>query len=275
MSLKYSIFGYVYKCLFFFKLFTMRDKLVAANWKMNKTLDQVEDFLSNFNVSQALSGQGVSVLICSPSLYLQKITEFYKAKGIFTGSQDVSMFEKGAYTGEISASMLASVGVSHCIVGHSERRKYHAETDSMIAGKVSMLLSQSLIPVFCCGELLEQRQGGYHFDIVREQLLKGLFHLNDRQILHAVVAYEPVWAIGTGVNATEDQAQEMHAFIRSLIKENYGNKVADSVQILYGGSCNSSNAASLFACPDVDGGLVGGASLQADEFLKIIEAAHV
>ncbi len=253
----------------------MREKLVAANWKMNKTLEQVEEFLRNFNVSQALSVNGVSVLICSPSLYLQKITEFYKTKGIFTGSQDVSMFEKGAYTGEISASMLASVGVSHCIVGHSERRKYHAENDSMIAEKVRMLVSQSLIPVFCCGELLEQREGGNHFNIVREQLQQGLFNLNNEQILHAVIAYEPVWAIGTGVNATDEQAQEMHEYIRSLVEENYNKEVADSVKILYGGSCNSSNAASLFACPDVDGGLVGGASLQADEFLKIIEAARV
>jgi len=253
----------------------MRKKLVAANWKMNKTLEEVDQFLQSFDTAKAVSQQRVSTLICAPSLYLLKVSEHFKNTGILTGAQDVSEHEKGAFTGEISASMLASAGITHCLVGHSERRKYHEETDLMLAKKVSILHDNSITPVFCCGEVLEQRESGKHIEVVGNQLKNGLFHLTAEQMLHTIIAYEPVWAIGTGVNASNEQAAEMHAEIRLMVNNQYGAEVADTIQILYGGSCNASNAASLFASQDVDGGLVGGASLKPIEFINIIEAANV
>jgi triosephosphate isomerase (TIM) len=252
----------------------IRKKLVAANWKMNKTIEEVDQFLRSFDIANAVSQQRVSVLICVPSLYLTRVREYFQNSGIFTGAQDVSEHERGAYTGEISASMLAATGVTHCIVGHSERRKYHGETDQMIAKKVNMLHTHSITPVYCCGELLEQRESGCHIEVVSSQLNHGLFHLSAEQMLNTIIAYEPVWAIGTGVNATDEQAAEMHSQIRSMISNKYSFEVADSIQIIYGGSCNAANAKSLFASADVDGGLVGGASLNPDEFLKIIQIAN-
>ena len=178
----------------------------------------------------------------------------------------------GAYTGEVSAAMLESLQLTYCIVGHSERRAYHHETDEIVARKVDQLLKYNLRPIVCCGEVLQEREEGRQFDVVKKQITDGLFHLSAEQFANIVIAYEPVWAIGTGKTATPEQAQEIHAFIRGLIAEKYGKEVADETSILYGGSCKPSNAKELFANPDVDGGLIGGASLKADDFIAIATA---
>ncbi len=252
----------------------MRKKVVAANWKMNKTPQAVSEFLQLFDYEKAATCFNVQTIICPSFPYLMMLHEFYSTKGIFVGAQNVSQHQEGAFTGEVSANMLSEMKITHCIVGHSERRQYFDEDDKMISEKVNILLSNNVQPVFCCGELLEQRNSGKQFDIVETQISNALFHLNEQQFSRIIIAYEPVWAIGTGVNATSEQAQEMHCFIRGLIKKQFGESVAENTQILYGGSCNSSNAAELFQCEDVDGGLVGGASLKPDEFIKIILIAN-
>ncbi|MQY78595.1 MAG: triose-phosphate isomerase, partial [Bacteroidetes bacterium] len=178
----------------------------------------------------------------------------------------------GAYTGEISVEMIQSTGTKYVIIGHSERRAYFGEDDQILNKKVKLAMAKNLIPIFCCGERLEEREKGIHFDVVRNQLDKGLFDLEESEFRKIIIAYEPVWAIGTGVNATPDQAQEIHRFIRNLIAERYGNETAESISILYGGSCKPSNAKELFANPDVDGGLIGGASLKANDFFAVINA---
>ena len=180
--------------------------------------------------------------------------------------------EAGAFTGEISGAMLASMEVEYCIIGHSERRKYHHETHEMLARKIDLALTHSIRPIFCCGEILAEREAGMHMEIVKKQLEESLFHLNETELSSVVIAYEPVWAIGTGVNATAAQAQEMHAYIRDLVKTRYSQQIAFETSILYGGSCNSKNAKELFAQQDVDGGLIGGASLDASEFIRIIQS---
>jgi triosephosphate isomerase len=199
-------------------------------------------------------------------------TDVADVSDLYVGGQNVSDKASGAYTGEIAAAMLESLEVDYCIIGHSERRKYFNETDEVLAVKANQLLEHNIRPIYCCGELLEQRENNTHFDVVRQQLKNGLFHLEDEAFKNIVIAYEPVWAIGTGVTASPDQAQEMHAFIRNLIADEYGTAIADNTTILYGGSCNSGNAKELFANPDVDGGLIGGASLKAEEFIKIAES---
>jgi triosephosphate isomerase len=188
---------------------------------------------------------------------------------IAIGAQNVSEYEKGAYTGEISAPMLASMDVSYCIVGHSERRKYFGETDKQIALKIERLLENAISPIFCCGELLEEREAERHFEVVEKQIEEALFHFGEEEFSNIIIAYEPVWAIGTGKTATPEQAQEMHAFIRRVITNKYGEQVAENTTILYGGSFNAKNAKELFANPDVDGGLIGGASLIAKDFVTI------
>jgi triosephosphate isomerase len=189
-------------------------------------------------------------------------------------AQNCSQHDAGAYTGEISPAMLASMGVTHCIIGHSERRQYYGETNEIIREKVDACLKHGITPVFCCGETLAEREVGNHFSTVSTQIQQALFHLSAEHITGVVIAYEPVWAIGTGVTATNEQAEEMHAFIRSLVIEHYTDTTANSISILYGGSVNAANAAELFACPNVDGGLVGGASLKAADFTTIIQAAQ-
>jgi triosephosphate isomerase len=189
-------------------------------------------------------------------------------------AQNCSQHDAGAYTGEISPAMLASMGVTHCIIGHSERRQYYGESNEIIREKVNACLKHSITPLFCCGETLAEREAGNHFSTVSTQIQQALFHLSAEHITGVVIAYEPVWAIGTGVTATNEQAEEMHAFIRSLVIEHYTDTTANSISILYGGSVNAANAAELFACPNVDGGLVGGASLKAADFTIIIQAAQ-
>lgn len=251
-----------------------RKLIVAGNWKMNKTFIEAEELIEMIldDLDEKGRPENVEIILCPPFPYLELGLDITSDTGIWIGAQNLSKFESGAYTGEISASMLRSMNVEFSIIGHSERRKYFDETDEDLAEKVKTALKNDITPIFCCGELLEERNAGYHFEIVKQQVYKGLFTLTADLFSRIIIAYEPVWAIGTGVNATPAQAQEMHAFIRELISEKYGKKRANATTILYGGSCNAKNAADLFANPDVDGGLIGGASLKADEFTAIIRA---
>jgi len=251
----------------------MRKKIVAGNWKMNKDFQDAEDLM--FEIVDELTEKGsgeTEVIICPPAVYLEMSSDIAAENGFMIGAQNLSQWESGAYTGEISASMLHSMGITHCILGHSERRTYFGETDKVIATKVDLTLKYGMTPIYCCGEVLAERQAEKHFDVVRTQVSEALFHLGNEAISQVVVAYEPVWAIGTGVTASSAQAQEMHAFIRSLLTEKYGQEVSDVISILYGGSCNAKNAAELFANPDVDGGLIGGAALKAADFVAIVNS---
>ena len=248
----------------------MRQKIVAGNWKMNKNFSEAEELLDKIAEAQEEYNGGVQVIVCPPAIYLEMAVDYSEEyPAVLTGAQNVSQFVKGAYTGEISAAMLKSMGVSHCIVGHSERRKYFRETDAVIAEKIKNLLSSEITPIYCCGETLEERNQEIHFEVVADQISEALFHLTEEEMGEIIIAYEPVWAIGTGVNATPQQAQEMHDFIRRLVLDKYGNDVANNLSILYGGSCNAQNAKELFSMPDVDGGLIGGASLVVEDFLAI------
>ncbi len=213
------------------------------------------------------------IVLAPPFPYLTQIEMQSKLRtNIFIAAQNCSDKNSGAFTGEVSASMLRSIGVESVIIGHSERRTIFGESDDVIAEKTKRAIENELQPIFCCGESLAERKSEKHFDVVRSQLSKGLFHLSNEKISDVIIAYEPVWAIGTGVTATSAQAQEMHLFIRNLVTEKYGSAISGKIRILYGGSVNAKNAAELFGCPDVDGGLVGGASLKPDEFAEIIKA---
>lgn len=250
----------------------MRKQIVAGNWKMNNTFQEADELVNSILEYIKKSDDTTEVVICPPSLYLELASDQANETTLMIGAQNVSCNESGAYTGEISALMLASMGIDYCIIGHSERRKYFNENNEMLAGKVEMALKHNIIPIFCCGELLPERESGKYFDVVKEQIEKALFHLPEDEFLKMVIAYEPVWAIGTGVTATSAQAQEMHSYIRGLLKEKYGEDIADEITILYGGSCNAKNAKDLFSNPDVDGGLIGGASLITEDFIEIIKA---
>lgn len=253
----------------------MRKKIVAGNWKMNKTASEAEALAGELRTIVDAEHKGdAEVLICVPFPFLAQIAALTKGSAIRVGAQNCSQFDSGAYTGEVSASMLKSIGISDVLIGHSERRQYFNEDGKTLAAKVDAALRHGLTPVFCCGEPLDIRQAGKHEELVRQQVAEALFHLDAAQLSRVVIAYEPVWAIGTGVTATAAQAQDMHAVIRKQLSEKYGAAVADALPILYGGSVKSDNAAELFSCPDVDGGLVGGASLKAREFADIIKAAH-
>ena len=248
----------------------MRKKIVAGNRKMNKNFQEAEELVSTIADELDEKELVCEVIVCPPALYLEMASDYAEESVLSIAAQNVSAFDNGAYTGEISSSMLGEMEISYCIVGHSERRKYFNEIDSELAEKVNRLLDYNMKPIFCIGEQLAERESGNHFEVVKAQMMNGIFHLNKDEFLNVVVAYEPVWAIGTGVVATPDQAQEMHSFIRGLISEKYGNETADDTTILYGGSCNAKNAATLFANKDVDGGLIGGASLKAYDFVKIV-----
>ncbi len=247
----------------------MRKNIVAGNWKMNKSFQEAEELISTIADELDEKSLNCKVIVCPPSLYLEMASDYADESVLSIAAQNVSGFDAGAYTGEISASMLGSMEIAYCIVGHSERRKYFNETDAQLAEKVDRLLDYNVMPIFCVGEQLEERENNTQFDVVRSQMQNGIFHLSKDEFLNSVLAYEPVWAIGTGVVATPEQAQEMHSFIRGLISEKYDAETAEETTILYGGSCNPSNAATLFANKDVDGGLIGGASLKADDFVKI------
>jgi triosephosphate isomerase (TIM) len=251
----------------------MRKKIVAGNWKMNKTFLEAEELIAA--VAEALETRKLDnkiVVVCPPFPFLELATDIAEESEFSVGAQNVYPDDSGAFTGEVSPPMLASMEVEYCIIGHSERRKYFNESHSFLAHKLNGLLKHNIKPIFCCGELLPEREAGKHFKVVEKQLKESLFHLNKDEISDVVIAYEPVWAIGTGVNATSAQAQEMHAFIRGLVAKKYTKKLSEEISILYGGSCNAKNARELFSNPDVDGGLIGGASLKAEDFLTIFDS---
>ena len=252
----------------------MRKHIVAGNWKMNKTFSEADELVSGImdKLEQVTLDENTRVIICPPFPYLEMVSDYGDDSYFAVGAQNVSDQEEGAYTGEVSAKMLESMELDYCIVGHSERRAYYHETDAIVAAKVNQLLAHNISPIVCCGEVLEEREANKQFEVVKRQIVDGLFHLTPEQFADIIIAYEPVWAIGTGKTATPEQAQEMHAFIRSLIAEKYGKEVAEETSILYGGSCKPQNAKELFANPDVDGGLIGGASLKAEDFIAIAEA---
>jgi len=253
----------------------MRKKIVAGNWKMNKTLDEALDLARGVKeLISASKKPNAEVLFCVPALYLLPIKKILNNDPVIKlGAQNSAAFKQGAYTGEIAADMLASADIPFVILGHSERRSLFGDSDEVIKAKVNLALESGLKPIFCCGEPLEVREAGEHEKLVKIQVEAALFHLTAEQISNVVIAYEPVWAIGTGKTATAEQAQEMHAFIRSLLSNQYGADLASEISILYGGSVKASNAAEIFSKPDVDGGLIGGAALQAEEFVNIVLCA--
>ncbi|MCE8165393.1 triose-phosphate isomerase [Porphyromonas gingivalis] len=250
----------------------MRKNIVAGNWKMNKTLQ--EGLALAKELDAALKGRMINcdVIIGTPFIHLASIAAAIDTTRIGVAAENCADKESGAYTGEVSAAMVASTGARYVIIGHSERRAYYHETSPILIEKVKLALSNGLTPIFCVGEVLEEREAGKHFEVVARQVEEALFTLDQTDFAKLILAYEPVWAIGTGKTATADQAQEMHAHIRKSIAAKYGKEVADGCSILYGGSCNAANAKELFSRPDVDGGLIGGASLSVDKFLPIIEA---
>jgi triosephosphate isomerase len=246
----------------------MKKKLIAGNWKMNGSL-AANTALMNALVQGYASGACLAA-VCVPAPYLAQVNSLIGASGIGLGSQDVSPHESGAFTGEVSAGMLAEFGVRYCLVGHSERRQYHGEADAIVAAKAQRALAAGLTPVVCVGETLAEREAGQTEEVVKRQLA-AVIHTNGHCISEIVVAYEPVWAIGTGKTATAEQAQQVHAVLRGQLRA--ATPHADRVHILYGGSMNVANAQQLLSQPDIDGGLVGGASLKASDFLSIIAAA--
>lgn len=251
----------------------MRKKIVAGNWKMNKTLPEGIQLAEEVNEKvKALQVPEVKVILGTPFIHLAEVSKIVDPAIISISAQNCATEASGAYTGEISAAMVASTGSTHVILGHSERRSYYGETDAILVKKVAQALANQLEIIFCIGEVLAEREAGKHFEVVKSQLESGLFQLSPEEFSHIILAYEPVWAIGTGKTATSAQAQEMHAFIRKVLTEKYGKEIAENTSILYGGSCNAKNADELFSNPDVDGGLIGGASLKAEDFSLIIAA---
>lgn len=250
----------------------MRKNIVAGNWKMNTTLPEGLQLAKEVN--DALKGIDAKcdVIICVPFTHLAPINGVIDQNILGLGAENCADHTSGAYTGEVSAPMVASTGATYVILGHSERRQYYGETSETLKEKVNLALANGLTPIFCIGEVLEEREAGKHFEVVKTQIEDALFDLSAEDFSKLILAYEPVWAIGTGKTATDDQAQEIHAYIRSVIEGKYGKEVAENTSILYGGSCKPSNAKALFAKPDVDGGLIGGASLKADSFMGIVEA---
>ena len=251
----------------------MRKKIVAGNWKMNMDLSEGIKLAESIN-SRLINKphDEATVILCPPFIHLASISEILKNGKICVGAQNCASEVSGAFTGEVSADMIKSAGAGYVIIGHSERRTYYNEDDSVLNKKTAIALNTGLKVIFCCGEILKEREEGIYFDVVKRQIEKGLFNLAIEQINNVVIAYEPVWAIGTGLTATPEQAQEMHAFIRKLIIEKYGVPAGDNLSILYGGSCKPSNAGEIFSKPDVDGGLIGGASLKTEDFIGIIDA---
>ncbi len=251
----------------------MRQQIAAANWKMNLTYSQAEQLLDNLLSKEYNLNANRKVVLAVPFPYLKLAVDKVNGKqGIFIAAQNCNTKKSGAYTGETSVEMLQSLSVNYVVLGHSERREYFNESNAFLAEKVNLVLESNLTPIFCCGESLDIREAGTQNEFVTVQLTESLFHLTAEQITKVVIAYEPIWAIGTGKTASSQQAQDIHEHIRNSFAEHYGQKVANEISILYGGSVKGNNAAELFAMADVDGGLVGGASLNADEFATIINA---
>jgi triosephosphate isomerase (TIM) len=251
----------------------MRKKIAAANWKMNLTWQEGASLVEKLVKECSPLSSSQLVILAVPFPYLNKAQELVQGRSDFSiAAQNCHHKAAGAYTGEVSASMLQSIGIQYCIVGHSERREYQSESNSQLAEKLSLCFAHEITPIFCCGESLPTRESGEQNSFVQTQLQESLFKLTPEQISKTVIAYEPIWAIGTGKTATTAQAQEIHHFIRKQLATTYGDQLAAQVSILYGGSVKASNASELFSCLDVDGGLVGGASLQATEFSEIVAA---
>ena len=248
----------------------MRVKMVAGNWKMNKTLQEGVELANQ--LKKDVKNPKCAVVIGTPFIHLATVAELLKGSAIKVAAENCADKEKGAYTGEVSAEMVKSTGAEYCILGHSERRAYYHEDYAILAEKVKLALANGLKVIFCIGEVKEEREAGKQNEVVEAQLKGSVFNLTAEEWANITLAYEPVWAIGTGLTATPAQAQEIHAYIRSLVAQNYNAEVAENTTILYGGSCNDKNAAELFACPDIDGGLIGGAALVAEKFEAIIAA---
>jgi triosephosphate isomerase len=253
----------------------MRKKIIAGNWKMHKTFDEGMALVSELSgiLRDEYTGSA-EVVVIPPFVLINAVSRMLQGTPLKVGAQNSSNHASGAYTGEVSAAMIKSVGATYVIVGHSERRQYFGEHNDWLARKVDALLAENVTPIYCCGETLEEREAGKYMDVIRKQVSEGLFHLGAVDFAKVVIAYEPVWAIGTGKTASTQQAQEVHAFIRSIISEQYGQSVADNTTIQYGGSVKPENAAELFAAPDIDGALVGGAALQSRSFAEIVKAMH-
>lgn len=246
----------------------MRKNIVAGNWKMNKNFQEGVEFAKALDAALAGKTLKCEVIVGTPFIHLAAVASSTK---LGVAAQNCADKASGAYTGETSAAMIASTGAKYVILGHSERRTYYGETDALLKEKTVLALANGLSPIFCIGETKDEREGNIHFDVVKRQVVDALFTLSADEFSKIVLAYEPVWAIGTGLTATSAQAQEIHAFIRGVIVDKYGKEVADNTTILYGGSANGGNAKELFSCPDIDGGLIGGASLDVEKFLPVIE----
>ncbi|PSL04295.1 triose-phosphate isomerase [Cecembia rubra] len=252
----------------------MRSKIVAGNWKMNLNFDEGQKLTSEIvNMLKDEHVKDVTVVLNPPFVHLYPVKKLIgDAPNLFLGSQNCSDKASGAYTGEVSAGMLASFGAKFVILGHSERREYFKESNELLTAKTRQALDNGLTPIFCCGEPLEIRESGTHETYVKEQLTESLFGFSSDEISKIVIAYEPIWAIGTGRTASSDQAQDMHAALRNHLASKYGSNIAEGISILYGGSCNPSNAKEIFSKPDVDGGLIGGASLKSRDFVEIVKS---
>ncbi len=251
----------------------MRKNIVAGNWKMNTTVAEGVQLAKEVNEAVAAAGElKCDVVIGVPFTHLTAVKDVIDLEKVGLSAENCANKEKGAYTGEVSAAMVSSTGANYVILGHSERREYYNETPEILKEKVDLALANGLKIIFCCGESLELRNAGTYEEFIKAELKDSLFHLSAEEFANIVIAYEPIWAIGTGVTATSDQAEEVHAFIRSFLAEKYGETVANDTTILYGGSCKPSNAPELFAKPNIDGGLIGGASLKAADFMGIVTA---
>jgi len=247
----------------------MRKRIVAGNWKMNTNIAEGAELAKMVIDKKSTVNSDVELIVIPPFTHINEVAKIVNGTSIKVGAQNCAEWSKGAYTGEVSASMIKAVGATHVVIGHSERREYFKEDNHLLFRKIKEVLNNGLIPIYCCGEKLDERESGKYFDVVEQQVSESLFELSNEQMQKIVIAYEPVWAIGTGRNATAEQAQEMHAYIRKVLAKKFGQEVANGISILYGGSCKPSNAAEIFAKPDVDGGLIGGASLVADDFIAI------
>ena len=249
----------------------MRQKIVAGNWKMHKNAEETEDLLNEL-IDKLPNDVDAQIIVAPTFTNLASAVDHLEFTNIGVAAQNMSQFENGAYTGEISAEMLKSIGVNIVLIGHSERRAHFHENDFILAEKVTTALKHNMTVIFCFGEELKDRQNKQHFNIVENQLCDGLFHIQNKDWEQIVLAYEPVWAIGTGETATPEQAQEMHKFIRETVREKFGSNIAEDVSILYGGSVKPDNAKEIFSKPDVDGGLIGGAALKAQDFAAIVNS---
>ena len=250
----------------------MRKNIVAGNWKMNMNLQEGLKLAKEIENYYSDKPGNTGVILCTPFIHLAEVAGVLKSGKVKLGAQNSASEASGAYTGEVSPAMIKSTGAQYVIIGHSERRTYYHEDDQLLNRKTTLAIATGLEVIFCCGEVKEERESGKHFDVVKKQLENGLFTIPAEDFKKVIIAYEPVWAIGTGLTATPEQAQEMHKYIRGLVSGKYGKEIAEDLTIQYGGSCKPSNAAEIFSKPDVDGGLIGGAALKKEDFCAIVDA---